>query len=57
MILDISGQVLKALELIGQLNARENTVVAYKVLYQSDSGIGKVRMLQPPAADASIKRR
>ena len=43
------GQVLTTPEQISQLKARENTVVAYKVLYQSDSGIGQVRMLQPPA--------
>lgn len=42
------GQVLTTPEQISQLKLRENAVVAYKVLYQSEAGIGQVRMLQPP---------
>lgn len=44
-----NGAVLTTPEQLQQLKLRENTVVAYNVMYQSENGMGQVRMLQPPA--------
>ena len=51
------GQLLTTSEQLANLKARENTVVAYNVMYQSDAGIGEVRMTQHPAGDTLKLKR
>lgn len=51
------GQLLTTSEQLANLKARENTVVAYNVMYQSDAGIGEVRMTQHPTGDTLKLKR
>lgn len=51
------GQLLTTNEQLANLKARENTIVAYNVVYQSDVGIGEVRMTQHPTGDTLQLKR
>ena len=51
------GQLLTTPEQLANLKARENTVIAYNVMYQSDAGIGNVRMTQHPTGDTLQLKR
>lgn len=42
------GQALVTEEQLANLKARENTVIAYNVVYQSDTGIGEIRTVKHP---------
>jgi uncharacterized protein YcfJ len=46
-----NGQVLTTQEQIADLEARSGAVVAYKVMYQSEDGIGETRMSQQPVGN------
>ncbi|HEY7773008.1 MAG TPA: glycine zipper 2TM domain-containing protein [Marinagarivorans sp.] len=51
------GQLLTKPEQLANLKARENTVVAYNVMYQTDEGISEARMAQHPTGDTIKLKR